>query len=592
MTDGPQEERIFHGAPVSRGIAFGPIHVSARGFSAPDVYAITEAAIPHEKERLQAAFEITRKQLSKLKAHIDEVAGSDEGLVFEAHGMVLADPSLQRKVEKAIDARKQNAEFCFYATMQTFLEAMRRISDPYLRERTIDIEDVSQRVLRNFQADVDAVVPDHQHLLVAYDLTPSDSASMDHTKLLGFVTEAGSVNSHTAILARSLGIPAIVGLGNVVLETTTLAPAILDGYTGKFIIHPSEKTSAYYQAMANRKKVSREKLEKLRDQKSTTLDGRHITLSANIEFINELGLVNENRAEGVGLFRTEFHLLEGGTTPTEAKQTEVYSELARRTAPHLAIIRTLDSGGDKLSTEPLQEPEPNPFLGWRGIRVSLDRPQFFKEQLRSILRASAHGKVGMMFPFISGLREVRSCRALVEECMAELDKDGTAFDRDLQIGAMIEIPSAALIADAIAKEVDFFSIGTNDLIQYTVAVDRINNNVAKLYRASDPSVIRLIKMTTDAAKKAGIWTGICGEMAADLNLTPLLVGLGVDELSVGPRELAPVRKALLSLDSRQCEELAEEALTLSTSSEVFKLSRAAALAAYGDLIEDVEDSGL
>ena len=583
-----QEERVFHGSPVSRGIAFGPIHVSARGFAAPDAYAIPEAAISQEKARLKAAFDQTRVQLMQLKDRIDQISDGDEGLVFEAHGMVIDDPSLLRKVEQAIEERKQNAEYCFYAIMQTFMEAMRRISDPYLRERTIDIEDVSQRVLRNFTADIDAILPDHKHLLVAYDLTPSDTASMDRSKLLGFVTEAGSVNSHTAILARALGIPAIVGLGDVVLETQTLSPAILDGYTGKFIINPSESTTAYYRALAARKKEAREALEALRDQESTTVDGRHITLSANIEFIHELGLVTENRAEGVGLFRTEFYLLETGRIPSEAQQTTTYTELAKRTTPHLAIIRTLDSGGDKLSSEPLKEREPNPFLGWRGIRVSLDRPAFFKEQLRSILRASAHGKVGMMFPFISCVTEVRQCQALVKECMAELEEEGTAYDSDLQVGAMIEIPSAALMADEIAKEVDFFSIGTNDLIQYTLAVDRINNNVAKLYRSSHPSVIRLIKMTTDAAKRAKIWTGICGEMAADLNLTPLLVGLGVDELSVGPRELAPVRKALLSLDSAQCQKLAEEALTLSTSAEIYELSRTAALAAYRELIEDGE----
>jgi phosphotransferase system enzyme I (PtsI) len=340
--------------------------------------------------------------------------------------------------------------------------------------------------------------------------------------------------------------------------------------------------------LAARKKEKREALEKLRDQESTTVDGRHITLSANIEFIHELGLVKANRAEGVGLFRTEFFLLEAGKMPNEADQTATYSELARQTSPHLAIIRTLDSGGDKLSTEPLTEPEPNPFLGWRGIRVSLDRPAFFKEQLRSILRASAHGKVGMMFPFISGVTEIRQCQALVKECMAELESEGTSFDPQIQIGAMIEIPSAVLVADEIAKEVDFLSIGTNDLIQYTLAVDRINNRVAKLYRSSHPSVIRLIKMTADAAKRAGIWTGVCGELAADLSLTPLLVGLGVDELSVGPHGLAPVRKALLSLDFTECQKLAETALTLATSAEIYDLSRNAAVAAYGELIEDGE----
>lgn len=582
------EERVFYGTPVSRGIAFGPVHVSARGFSAPDVYEIPEEGIEREKERLATAFDITRKQLADLKTKIDEVAGGDEGLVFEAHGMVLADPSLQAKVERAIEDRKQNAEFCFYAVMQTVLEAMRRIVDPYLRERTIDIEDVSQRVLRNFEASEEVIDPDHQHLLVAYELTPSDTASMDRSKLLGFVTEGGSVNSHTAILARALGIPAIVGLGKAVVEITALAPAIIDGYSGKFIVDPSEETTGHYRSLANRKREQREALEELRDQESTTKDGRHITLSANIEFTHELDLVQDNRAEGVGLFRTEFFLLEAGRTPTEDDQTKTYTELARRTGSQPAIIRTLDSGGDKLSAEPLTEPEPNPFLGWRGIRVSLDRPDFFKEQLRAILRASAHGKLGMMFPFISGVSEIRQCQALVKECMNELDLEGSEYDANLEVGAMIEIPSAVLVADEIAQEVDFFSIGTNDLIQYTVAVDRINNRVAKLYRSTHPAVVRMIKMTTDAASRAGIWTGICGEMAADLSLTPLLVGLGVDELSVGPREVAPVRKALTSLDFSECKALAREALAMPTSAEIYELSHAAARAAYPDLIEEDE----
>lgn len=588
MAESPPQERIFHGSPVSRGIAIGPVQVSGRGFSAPNVYKIPPSIVPHEKTRLQAAFEITRRQLTELKDRMDELAGGDEGLVFEAHGMVLDDPSLRTKVEKAIENRLQNAEYCFYAVMQTVLEGMRRISDPYLRERTIDIEDVSQRVLRNFTPDLQAESPDFQHLLVAYDLTPSDTASMDRSKLLGFVTEAGSVNSHTAILARALGIPAIVGLGNAVLEITTLAPAIIDGYSGKFIVHPTPETLEHYRSLSSRKEARREALRELRNRESNTTDGHHITLSANIEFTHELDLVKDNNAEGVGLFRTEFFLLEGNNPPTEEEQTSVYTELAERTLPHFAIIRTLDSGGDKLPAEPLTEPEPNPFLGWRGIRVSLDRPAVFKQQLRAILRASSHGKLGMMFPFISGLTEIRECRKLVRQCMDELERAGEAFDPKLQIGAMMEIPSAILVADEIAKEVDFFSIGTNDLIQYTLAVDRINNRVAKLYRSSHPSVVRLIKMTTEAGTRAGIWTGVCGEMAANLYLTPLLVGLGVEELSVGPRELSAVRKALLSLNYSECRELADHALTLPTSSGVFELSRAAALKAYPDLLEDTE----
>ena len=286
------------------------------------------------------------------------------------------------------------------------------------------------------------------------------------------------------------------------------------------------------------------------------------------------------------MLRTEFFLLESSNHPNEEAQTKVYRELALGTKPHQGIIRTLDSGGDKLNVEAFSEPEPNPFLGWRGIRVSLDRQAMFKEQLRAILRASADGKLGMMFPFISGLSEIKACRKLVSECMSELDAEGHPYDPDLEIGAMIEIPSAVLVADEIAKEVDFFSIGTNDLIQYTVAVDRINHRVAKLYRSSHPAVIRLIKMTTDASKRAGIWTGVCGEMATDLIMTPLLVGLGVDELSVGPHDLAPVRKALLSLDFGKCQEMAAEALSMPTSREVLECTKAMAQEAYPDLLEE------
>lgn len=588
MTSKSKREQIFYGTPVSRGIAMGPMSVAARGFSAPGVYPIPPGAVVSEQSRFDAALTVTRGQLSVLQTSIESVSGRDEALIFEAHRMVLDDKSLVDQVHREIDSRLQNSEFCFYAVMQTFLEAMRRVVDPYLKERTIDLEDVCQRVLRNFSGENGIIEPDYQRILVAYDLSPSDTASLDREKLLGFVTEAGSINSHTAILARALGIPSIVGLAGAVLESTTLAPAILDGYSGKFIVYPSAETTDYYEKLSTKRKEARKSLETIRDQKSTTIDGHHITLSANIEFTHELDLVKKNRAEGVGLFRTEFFLLESSNTkmPDEDAQEKIYSELARGVSPDLGIIRTLDSGGDKLSTEPLTQPEPNPFLGWRGIRVSLDRQEIFMEQLRAILRASSQGKLGVMFPFISGMTEIRECRRLLQECMDELSAAGTPFDRDLEVGAMIEIPSAALVAREMAKEVDFFSIGTNDLIQYTVAVDRINHRVAKLYRSTHPSVIRLIKMTTEAADAEGIWTGVCGEMAADLSLTPLLVGLGVNELSVGPHDLAPIRKALISLKRSECQKLAETALSLSTSQEIYELTRGAAQKAYPELFEE------
>ncbi len=487
----------------------------------------------------------------------------------------------------AISTRLQNAEFAFYAVMQNFLEAMRRVPDPYLRERTADLEDVCQRVLRNFREDADAphIPEDERHVLVAYDLSPSDTAAMDRRHVLGFATELGSVNSHTAILARSLGLPAIVGLEDAVLNIRTLTPAILDGYSGKLILHPSGETLGRYRDLQDRKERVRQELEAQRDAATTTTDGRSITLSANIEFVDELALVRNSGAKGVGLYRTEFLLLDGEQMPGEIQQAEVYGRLAKDLAPNPLIIRTLDAGGDKLPVEPLTEPEPNPFLGWRGVRVSLDRPAMFKEQLRAILRASAHGKVSVMFPLVSGLGEVLRAKDLLKEAMDELDREGVPFDPKLETGIMIEVPSAAVIADLIAPHVDFFSIGTNDLIQYTVAVDRVNHHVAELYRPTHPAVTRLIKRTVDAAAQAGIWTGVCGEMAGDIRLTPLMLGLGVQELSVGPHQVPRVRRAIRTLNHAECSAMAEEAMRLPLSSSILDLTLELAGKCYPELLD-------
>jgi phosphotransferase system enzyme I (PtsI) len=583
-----EQETIIQGTPGSPGIAFGPVHVEARGFSAPDVYEISEDQIPVEKERFRQAMEKTKAELDQLRHHIEKLSGEEEGKIFGAHLMILEDRTLLNRVNQAIAERRQNSEYAFYAVMQNFLEAMRRTNDSYLKERAADIDDVSQRVLRNFQHDDDRNEvdrPDHQHVLVAYDLSPSDTASIDRKHVQGFATEQGSVNSHTAILARSLGIPAIVGLKGSVIDIKTLSDSILDGYTGKLILNPSAETVRAYQERAERKKQAQKELEKLREEKTTTTDGHRITLSANIEFTNELTLVKESGAEGVGLFRTEFYLLEGREMPGEIEQARVYTEVAESTRPNQAIIRTLDAGGDKIPVEPLAHPEPNPFLGWRGIRVSLTRKALFKEQLRAILRASAHGKLGIMFPMISGLREVLAAKEMVKISMDELHKENVPFDPQIEIGVMIEIPSAAMMAGEIAREVDFFSIGTNDLIQYTVAVDRVNPYVAHLYKPTHPAVIRLMDITVRAAKDNGIWTGVCGEMASDLLITPLLVGLGIDELSVGTHKLPSIKKAVRSLSQSECSEMMKEILTSRSSPDIATLSENMAKLSYPELLD-------
>jgi len=580
-------EVVYHGIPASPGIAVGPIHVIARGFSAPDVYEIQEDDVLEEQKRFEAAVEVTKKQLTNLQARLESLSGSSDSEIFEAHVMMLEDKSLLGRVRDAIEKRQQNAEFAFYAVMQNFLEALRRIPDPYLRERTADIEDVSQRVLRNFQVDDDNDYhePDGKHILLAYDISPSDTASMNRRHLLGFATEQGSVNSHTAILARSFGIPAVVGLGVSVIQVTALTPAVIDGYSGKLILNPSPATLKKYVSLTEEKEKQQTELDSKKDEATETRDGRVLTLSANIEFLEELHQVKASGAKGVGLYRTEFLLLNGSEMPDEAKQTEAYTRVAKEIAGNIVIVRTLDAGGDKLPIEPLTEIEPNPFLGWRGIRVSLSRPTMFRDQLRAILRASAHGKLAVMFPLVSGVSELLQAKEILSRCMDELSKKGVPFDERIPVGVMIEVPSAAVCADLLAPHSDFFSIGTNDLIQYTLAVDRVNPHVANLYKPTHPAVIRLIKRTVDAGADQGIWTGVCGEMAGDIRLTPLLIGLGVEELSVSPKALPKVGQVIRSLSYDQCHAVAEEALVQPNSQLILDLTLKIAKESYPDLLD-------
>jgi phosphoenolpyruvate-protein phosphotransferase (PTS system enzyme I) len=580
-------EIIYTGIPASPGIAIAPVHVVARGFNAPEVYEIDESSVGIEQDRFSQAVDLTKRQLIELQNRLEDLSGENESAIFEAHVMMIEDPAVQKRVRDGIQRRLQNAEYVFYAVMQNFLEAMRRVPDPFLRERTADIEDVAQRVLRNFSPDTETrhLGPNDRHILIAYDLAPSDTASMNRRHVMGFATEQGSLNSHTAILARSFGIPAVVGLEGAVIDIITLSPAILDGYAGKLILHPAAETLEKYRTLSAAKAKVRSSLEAKRDDATKTVDGRLVTVSANIEIVEELPLVRRSGAKGVGLYRTEFFLLNGDEMPDELQQAENYSKVAREMAPHQVIIRTLDAGGDKLPVEPLTEPEPNPFLGWRGIRVSLARPAMFREQIRAILRASARGKVAVMFPMISGLSEIWRGKEMVRRCMDELEHEGIPFDRDLPVGIMIEVPAAALCADLLAPEVDFFSIGTNDLIQYTVAADRVNPHVADLYRPTHPAVLRLIKRTIDAASANGIWTGICGEMAGDVRLTPLLIGMGVEELSVGPQQVARVGQAIRSLSYAQCAAMSDEALRHSRSQGVLDLSLALARKYYPELLD-------
>lgn len=577
-------EIVLVGIGVSPGIAHGPVHLSTDVFETPELEEIEPGEVESERLRLTNALATTRKQLESMRDRIASEIGTNDADIFDAHLLMLEDKSVLNEVFSRLEKTPQKAEGAFYGVMTRYVETLKRIGDEYLRERTVDIEDVARRVVRNLRGIHPAHAPAQPHVLLCTDLTPSDTAVMDRATVLGFATEGGSHTSHSTIMARSMGIPAVVGLPDITSRFHTGQDALLDGYGGLLIINPSEETLAAY-AVTRRKKAALERhLREMVDLPAQTLDGKSIVLAANIEFESEMAEVTAWGAEGIGLYRTEFFFINRPSLPTEDEQAENYARIARGAGREGVIIRTLDVGGDKLQSA-LHDSlaEANPFLGWRGIRVSLKRRKLFKSQLRAILRASAVGRVRVMFPMISCLEELREARAVLAECRDELRSEGVAFDETMETGAMIEVPSAALTADSLAREVDFFSIGTNDLIQYTLAVDRGNDMVADLYQPCHPAILKLLKNVSDSARQAGIWTGVCGEMAGDIMLTPLMVGLGFAELSMSTPQLPMVKYAIRKLPSARCVALVEEALALGESGKIRERCREVALEYYSEL---------
>lgn len=579
-------ERRFKGQPVSPGIAMGRLRVEARGCTAPAIRTILPSDIESEWQRFEAALTRTETEIKGLKQRVEELSGATEAAIFDAHLLFLRDRMILSRLRKELPNRLQNIDSVYYAVVQNFMEAMRLVDDAYLRSRVTDIGDVLQRVLKNLdqggaKTRKNKPVSKEACILAAYDLAPSDTADLDSQNVLGFVTETGSAISHTAILARSLGLPAVVAVPGLVMESRVGQPAILDGYNGVLILNPTQETREHYLLLQSEKEKAYQALVDMKNLPADTRDGHHIHLACNVDFVHEYSAVKRSGADGVGLYRTEFFLLGNDSLPDEEAQYEHYRRLVEECAPHEVIFRTLDSGGDKLPFEVLEEKEDNPFLGWRGIRVSLSRPAIFKEQLRAILRASAHGKVGVMFPMVSGLTEVKDVHDILDECRRELRQRGQAYDEKMRVGIMIEVPSAAMMADVLARYVDFFSIGTNDLTQYTIAVDRVNYRVASMFRSTHPGVIRLIHQTISA----GIPTAICGEMGGDISLVPLLVGLGATELSVGAHLLPLIRFAIRHLNYEECRQMAQKALLAEDSRTIRALSKDLALRSYPNLFE-------
>ena len=585
-SDNPRPETRFQGVGVSPGFAHAQVHVIRDDGDEVARHRIHREDIPNEIGRFETALIMTRAQILEMQERIAESIGAKDAGIFDAHLLVVEDRTLIDEVLRKLEADLCNVEFVFQEVATHYADTLSKIDDPYLRERALDIQDVTRRVIRNLlgKAPKSFLAVTTPHILVAHNITPSDTATMNREYVLGLATELGSRTSHTAIMARSLGIPAVVGLHDATEKLESGQQVLLDGYSGLLIRDPTLETLWHYGELEQRKGQVARELTGLRETKSTTRDGKHIVLSANIELPDEVEAVPRNGAEGIGLYRTEFLYLNRTTLPSEEEQYATYRKVAEEVRPHPLIIRTFDLGGDKVAGAAGTGDELNPFLGERAIRFCLEHPEMFKAQLRAIIRASAVGNVKIMFPMISGLEELRRALACLEECKKELEGEGQAFNHQTEVGAMIEIPSAAIAADRLAREVDFFSIGTNDLIQYAIAVDRVNERIAHLYEPTHPAVLRLLKMVADAAHANDIWVGVCGEMAGDLALVPLLLGLGMDELSVGASLVPRVKRAVQSLSHTECQQLIPELLELDTSAAILGRCTELAQKHYADLL--------
>ncbi|HXL26851.1 MAG TPA: phosphoenolpyruvate--protein phosphotransferase, partial [Chthoniobacterales bacterium] len=557
---------------VGPGIARGIVFIHYPDDEEPPKRRIDESDIANEIVRFESALIATRAQILEMQQRIAEAIGAKDASIFDAHLLVVEDRTLIDEVLRTLEREKFNVEFIFAEVANRYAKTLSEIDDPYLRERAFDIHDVTRRVIRNLLGRSTKTLGaiDVPQIVVAHNITPSDTAMLNRQMVLGFATDVGSRTSHTAIMARSLNIPAVVGLKDISLRLQPGDQVLLDGNSGVVIVNPSDQTLWEYGEIEVKLEHVQEVLTGLRDTESTTADGRHIILSANIELPEDVPLVVEAGAEGIGLYRTEFFYMNKNELPSEEEQFETYRSVAEAIMPESVIIRTLDLGGDKFLSHSHLPTEINPFLGCRAIRFCLDRPDIFKAQLRAILRAAATGNVRMMFPMISGLSELRQAKEILEACKVELRDEGKPFKEDIELGIMIEVPSAVLVADALAREVKFFSIGTNDLIQYTIAVDRVNERIAHLYEPTHPAILRLIEMTVTAAHANSIWVGVCGEMAGEITLTPLLLALGVDELSASAGLVPRVKKAVQTLDTKECNRLLEDVRDLHSAAEILE----------------------
>ena len=570
-----RNEVMYHGIAASSGIAIGiALVVGGTNRSSLDLEPkpITEAEVPAETARLNAALAKTRAQILELQARVKPSLASQEASIFEAHLLIVDDKVLMQEVYDGIRKQLQAADVVFAGIMKRYIAAISAVNDQYLKERAADIADVAYRVLDNLSGESRQLL-DHlpgQRILISRDLTPSDTAMLDRENVQAFATETGSRTSHTAILARSMRIPAVVGVTNLAANVHNGDLIIIDGFIGAVITNPKPETLELYA----QKEVSKEQLFNQLQQESSleseTIDGYRIHLSANIDDVGDIDDVRKSGAAGIGLFRTEYLFMD--KIPTEEEQFEVYRKIVAGADGQGVIIRTLDLGGDKLSAVLQTTPDPNPFLGQRSIRLCLAYPELLMPQLRAILRASAFGPARLMFPMVTCEDEIDRLKEMLDKARTELRLEKLKFDEHMEVGIMVETPSAALFAEHLARKVDFFSIGTNDLVQYTMAVDRGNEKVATLYRPAHPVILMLINNIVKAADAAGIWVGVCGEMASDPRFIPLLVGLGVQELSMSTGALGAARRVVRSLRMFEAEKFAQDAMKCADHRQVLEMA--------------------
>lgn len=561
---------LLKGIPISPGIAISKVFVLQDEAVKIEPTVIDESQIEGEIDKFKQAVAKAKLELRTLQTRVAHRIGEENAKIFDVHQLLLEDSLIIEETISSIKREFKSADHAFYDTMEKFQRTLDDSSIDFFQSRIPDLKDIKKRVIKHIQGDRTDYLNklEGSAVIVAIDLTPSDTVKLDRHKVRGFATDLGGRTTHVAIMARSMEVPAVVGLRRIARIVNEGDRIIIDGSKGHVLINPDEKTIQHYRKLREKYYDIETRLAEIRDLPCITLDGKEIELSANLEFSDEVESAKTHGARGIGLYRTDYIYLAGSALPTEDEQYHEYKKIVEKMTPEPVIVRTMDVGGDKQPKSFTIPPEENPFLGWRAIRISIERPDIFEVQLRAMLRASQHGNLKILLPMISGLEEIIECKAALERAKSELRKKKIPFDENVELGVMIEVPSAALLADKIAREVDFLSIGTNDLVQYLLAVDRGNERIAYLYKHLHPAVLRAIKQIIAAGHQEGVWVGMCGEMASDPLATLILLGLDLDEFSVTPTSVPEIKKIIRSVDYREAVRVANKALEFSKASEV------------------------